>query len=112
MVVIGGGIIGTGIANLLTLIDELGSIRAAAGRMKMSYRRAWDAIRTLESNLGFNVIERTIGGARGGGSVLTSDGRVLVKQYQTLDRSIKAFSKKEFHARFQKHLAFKRRPEK
>ena len=35
------GNLGPGKARLLELIEETGSIRAAASKMKVSYRRAW-----------------------------------------------------------------------
>jgi len=95
-------IIGSGVANLLSYIDDFGSIRAAAKKMKMSYRRAWGSIRKLESNVGFNVINRSIGGSRGGGSALTFKGRLLLQRYLALSRSIKAFSDKRLKALFLK----------
>lgn len=102
----GRHIIGTGTAKLLSFIDELGSIRAAASRMKMSYRKAWGAIRTLERNLDFKLIERAIGGSRGGGSVLTPEGQLLLQQYTALDRSIMRFSEQKLKEYFPKESSF------
>lgn len=93
-------IMGNGLARLLSLIDKLGSIRAAANKMKMSYRKAWGIIQTLENNLGFPVIERSIGGAQGGGSTLTKQGGLLLKQYLAYNKAVDGFAQKKFKELF------------
>ncbi len=66
---------------LLRLIDETGSLSEAANAMQLSYRRAWGKLREIEQNLGVKLVETSIGGAGGGGSRLTADGKRLVEQY-------------------------------
>ena len=56
------------VAMMLQLIGETGSVREACQRIQMSYSSGWNAIRTLENELGFTVVSRTRGGARGGSS--------------------------------------------
>jgi len=66
---------------LLELIDETGSLAEAAARMQLSYRRAWGKVREIEQNLGLKLVESAAGGAGGGGSRLTGDGRRLVTMF-------------------------------
>jgi molybdate transport system regulatory protein len=56
---------------LLEAVAETGSISAAASRMGVSYRRAWDKIHECEERLGAKLVETQTGGAGGGGSALT-----------------------------------------
>ncbi len=73
---------GDGRQALLERIERMGSIRAAAGEMGMSYRAAWGKIKATEEGLGFKLLERRIGGARGGGAVLTDEARQLMAAYR------------------------------
>jgi molybdate transport system regulatory protein len=66
---------------LLQLVDETGSLSEAAARMDLSYRRAWGKLREIEQNLGIKLVESAVGGAGGGGSRLTADGRRLVEMF-------------------------------
>ncbi len=68
-------------ATLLQLIDETHSVRTACQRMQMSYSSGWNVIRTLESQIGRTLIRRSQGGAGGGKSSLTEDGRLLLERY-------------------------------
>jgi molybdate transport system regulatory protein len=56
------GNLGPGKARLLELIEETGSIRAAASKMKVSYRRAWLLLQDIERIFGGKVLERHTGG--------------------------------------------------
>ncbi len=76
-----GKVFGDGPCDLLQRVDRLGSLRKAAGEMKMSYHQAWNLIKMLEDNLGFALIERQVGGPRGGGSSLTGKGKILMLRY-------------------------------
>lgn len=69
-------------AMLLRLIDETRSVRQACQRMQMSYSSGWNVIRTLESQLNRTLILRSQGGAGGGKSSLTQDGKQLLGQYE------------------------------
>jgi molybdate transport system regulatory protein len=69
---------------LLALVDETGSLAEAAARMHLSYRRAWGKIREIEENLGVRLVESAAGGAGGGGSRLTDDGKRLVDLFRRL----------------------------
>ena len=77
---------GPGAAQLLQGVDELGSLRRSAARMQMSYNKAWSVIHGCEEQLGFALLERRIGGAGGGGAVLTAKGRELLRRYRAFDK--------------------------
>ena len=88
------GNLGPGKARLLELIEETGSIRAAASKMKLSYRRAWLLLQDIERIFGGQVLERRTGGKSGGGAALNQRGRDIVKHFRSAEkrtaRAIKA----------------------
>ena len=81
---------GPGAAQLLQGVDELGSLRRSAARMQMSYNKAWSVIHGCEEQLGFALLERRIGGAGGGGAVLTEKGHALLTRYRAFDKEAHA----------------------
>lgn len=80
----GKQIIGPGLYELLAEVEKTGSLSQAAREMNMSYRTAWGRIKKIEARLGAEVIEKQIGGTRGGGSRLTARGSELMKVYRSL----------------------------
>lgn len=76
--------IGPGKADLLEAIDEAGSISAAARRMRMSYRRAWLLVRTMNDCFREPLVEAEKGGTSGGGARLTSIGRDVLVEYRRM----------------------------
>ncbi|MEG2394865.1 MAG: LysR family transcriptional regulator [Ruthenibacterium sp.] len=80
------------LAELLTRIDCCASIRTAAIEMNIAYSNAWTMLRAGETSLGAPMIERTVGGPRGGGSVLTREGRDLLLRYQLLTQKTEAYA--------------------
>lgn len=69
-------------AMLLRLVEQTQSVRAACQRMQMSYSSGWNVIRRLESQMRRSLIRRTQGGAGGGKSSLTEDGRLILERYE------------------------------
>lgn len=53
--------IGIGSTLLLKHIEELGSLRKAAAKLGMSYRRAWGKLKNAEARIGRNLVEKTKG---------------------------------------------------
>lgn len=76
---------GPGRAELITRIDRMGSISAAAREMGMSYRRAWQLVEALNASFKQPVIRTEIGGRHGGGATVTAFGRQLVKHYRMME---------------------------
>ena len=81
------GRIGPGKIALLEAIDLEGSISAAARKLEIGYRRAWDLVEALNQLLGAAVVEASPGGYRGGGARLTDAGRNLVADYRAIERA-------------------------
>lgn len=77
--------IGPGKVRLLELIDELGSISAAARAMEMSYRRAWLLVENMNTMFRAPVITPAIGGTQGGGAVLTQLGREIIVRFRRME---------------------------
>jgi len=73
---------------LLEAIAETGSISAAAERMNVSYRRAWDKLDEMEKGLGVQLVERQVGGVHGGGAKLTEAGRDYVTRFKQFAQGI------------------------
>jgi molybdate transport system regulatory protein len=84
-----GKAFGEGPYRLLKLIEKTGSINRAAADMEMSYRKAWKILKMVEEKLGFELIERKIGGADGGGSQITDRGRDILRNYEGFREEVK-----------------------
>lgn len=79
-------------AMLLQQVEETGSVRTACQRMQISYSTGWNMIRTLESQLSKPLLIRNQGGANGGQSVLTPDGKELILRYTECNREMKEYA--------------------
>ena len=86
---------------LLEFIEETGSLAEAAHRMQLSYRRAWGKVREIELNLGVKLVESAAGGAGGGGSRLTDEGRRLVALFERFRQATEQDLSREFARVFQ-----------
>lgn len=67
---------------LLEAIEETGSLAGAAERMGVPYRTASYKLREIEENLGVRLVATQSGGATGGGSHLTPEGRAMVARWR------------------------------
>jgi molybdate transport system regulatory protein len=76
---------GPGKADLLEAIARHGSISAAAREMKMSYRRAWILMDSLNHSFGQTVVETATGGQGGGGASVTEAGREILRRYRRME---------------------------
>jgi molybdate transport system regulatory protein len=81
----GGAPLSHGKAELMELIRETGSIRQAAQRMDMSYRRGWLLADELNHMFRDPVIETKKGGKSGGGAGLTDFGETLLKRFRDME---------------------------
>jgi len=75
---------GPGRAELLTLIDESGSIVKAAKAMGMSYKKAWDMVDEMNTLGKKPLVIARKGGDKGGGTELTDTGRKMIARYNKL----------------------------
>ena len=60
--------------NILRRIHETGSISEAARLSNVSYKAAWQALETLTNLAGVPLVEKEVGGSKGGGTKLTAAG--------------------------------------
>jgi molybdate transport system regulatory protein len=67
---------------LLLAIDETGSLSAAAERLHVPYRTAWYKLKEAEGQLGIALVESVSGGASGGGTRLTKEGREIALRFR------------------------------
>jgi len=86
---------------LLAAIQEINSIKEAAEKQGISYRKAWGIIQKMEDELGFCLVSRKRGGSQGGKTTLSEDGEKLLHAYNELrvefDKSIHDMTRKFFH---------------
>ena len=74
---------------LLEAIGECGSITAAARKAGLSYKAAWDAVAAMNNLAERPLVSAAVGGARGGGSQLTEEGRRAVQLYRLLESGLR-----------------------
>ena len=65
----------------LQTIDDKGSLREAATSLKISYRKAWGDIKKAEDCLRLKLVEKSRGGAGGGQTSLTPEGKRCIAAY-------------------------------
>ena len=91
---------GDGRAELLDLVDQLGSLKKAVAKIGMSYRNAWGYLRELEESAGFLFLDRTPGGGPGGGTRLTAKGRRFLARYRQFRQGLDEVVSRHFERSF------------
>lgn len=82
----GDVIITSKVIELLAHIHNKGSISAASKAADLSYKRTWDILDLLNSNLTHPAISTTVGGIDGGGTHLTHTGLEILAAYENMIR--------------------------
>ncbi|MFV0361888.1 MAG: hypothetical protein ACK5LL_02195 [Suipraeoptans sp.] len=72
---------GPGIYQLLTAIEQTGSVRHACLITGISYSKGWQMIRVAEDQSGLEIVRRQKGGESGGYTIVTDSGHLLMKKY-------------------------------
>jgi molybdate transport system regulatory protein len=98
----GEPLLGEGRERLLCLIEQGGSISAAARAMAIPYRKAWSYLENMEKKLGFALVERHKGGVRGGRTTLTAEASSLLARFDELKNGVQAFVDGRFGEAFGK----------
>jgi molybdate transport system regulatory protein len=88
--------LGPGRVQLLELIGETGSLRAAAARMGMAYMTAWTHVKTLNRRFRSPVVVAQRGGKAGGGAALTEMGQKVVALYHRMEEQSHAAIREGF----------------
>jgi molybdate transport system regulatory protein len=83
-----GSRVGSDRIALLEALGELGSIRAAAERMDLSYRGAWDAVQALNNLFDAPLVVTQAGGRQGGTAELTPAGRALITAFRRVEQEL------------------------
>ncbi|MCX6278212.1 MAG: LysR family transcriptional regulator [Bacteroidetes bacterium] len=84
------GILGDGKWKMLKLIEEKGSIKAACDELGYTYRRTWGNLKKIEKFFGFPLLEKHRGGADGGRTELSEEGKRLVMAFDAFHNSVDA----------------------
>ena len=90
-----GTFAGEGRITLLEKIEEFGSITEAARSMKMSYRQAWEQIDAMNKQSEKPLVIKVSGGAGGGGSVVTNEGKKVIQLYKQINKKFDDFVKRQ-----------------
>ena len=94
----GGDIaLGPGRVDLLELIGQTGSLRAAAQKMSMSYMRAWMLVKYTNQCFSKPLVVVARGGKTGGGAELTSSGRQIVETYRRMEKDSQRAMRQDWH---------------
>ena len=73
---------------LLEAVGQVGSIRAAAARVGLSYKAAWDAVQALNNLFAAPLVSAHAGGPQGGAAELTPSGRAVVAAFRSVEADL------------------------
>ena len=90
------GILGDGKWRMLNLIEEKGSMKAACDELGYTYRRTWGNLMKIEKFFGFPLLEKVRGGSDGGHTVLTEEGKRLVRAFDAFHNTVDEHIRKGF----------------
>lgn len=77
-------------AALIEAVAELGSISAAARRLGLSYRAAWDAVQAMNNLFDRPLIIAAAGGKVGGAAQVTAEGRAAALAFRRVQTELEA----------------------
>lgn len=87
--------LGWGRIHLLETIENEGSINKAAKALGMSYKRAWQLVNAINKIADKPVVERITGGAGGGGTHITQEGKRVIQDFKRIDALCRKVLEKE-----------------
>ena len=97
------GILGDGKWVLLKAIEETGSLKSAMEKLSLTYRKTWNNLQQIEERLGFPILETTRGGADGGNTCLTEEGKRIVRAFDNFHNEFDVMINQAFD-KFKKEL--------
>jgi molybdate transport system regulatory protein len=92
------GILGDGKWKILKLIEQKGSLKAACDELNYTYRRTWGNMKKIEKFFGFPLLEKHRGGSDGGNTVLTKEGKKLVRAFDTFHAKVDSVIQEGFES--------------
>lgn len=81
----GNILLGEGRVQLLKAIEETGSLNKAAATLKMSYKKAWKLIDSVNKSAKSPIVITATGGKGGGGTVLTAHGKEMIAAFDKIN---------------------------
>ncbi len=95
--------LGPGKIDLLEAIQRQGSISQAAKEIKLSYKRAWDMVDTMNHCFKEPLVASSTGGKGGGGAQLTPLGNQMIDLYRSMESTAEKSTQADWNA-IQRHL--------
>ena len=80
-------LLGEGRVRLLKAIEQTGSLSKAAKSLKISYKKAWDLIDSVNKSAKKPVIITSTGGKGGGGTELSEYGKSLILIFDDINKN-------------------------
>ncbi len=99
----GNLVFGAGRLRILEAVERAGSIIGAAKELGMSYSAVWGKIRATEERLGRPMLQKKIGGLKGGGSALTPFAKDILERFRTLEGRTQEAAEQIFEEVFAKN---------
>ena len=90
---------GHGLCEILKAVEEAGSIKQAASRMRKSYRHIWSRIKEAEEAIGEQLVDAHVGGAGSQRSEITPRARQLMDAFIQLRQTVFDMVEREFASR-------------
>ena len=96
-------VFGPGLVSLLEHVKLSDSMKEACSTMGISYSKGWKIINRAEKCLGYELILRQHGGAKGGKCNVTPEGESLIKRYKYMVIMIQENADKIFEDVFEEY---------
>tara|TARA_B110000211_G_C13990701_1_gene513849 strand:+ start:321 stop:659 length:339 start_codon:yes stop_codon:yes gene_type:complete len=84
-------LLGEGRVQLLKEIEKTGSLSKAAKELKMSYKKAWTMVDSINKSAKEEVITKVVGGQGGGGAKITTYGKKLMAIFDDINSNCWVF---------------------
>lgn len=77
---------------LLRHVASTGSLLQASEKMEISYNKAWKILEAVNAASASLLLEKARGGKGGGGAVLTDYGKLILKEYEAIEKIVSQFT--------------------
>ncbi|MSN95865.1 LysR family transcriptional regulator [Campylobacter sp. FMV-PI01] len=91
---------GKGKTEVLDVISQTGSIKAASEMLDMNYKKCWTHLKILEKNFNDTLFETKQGGGEEAGTRLKPKAYELMSAYKQLEKEIDEFANRRFKELF------------
>lgn len=80
-------VLGEGRVSLLKSIEKTKSLSKSAKDLKISYKKAWGLVDSVNKNAKEPVVIKSSGGSGGGGTFITEYGKSLLDTFDTVNKN-------------------------